>query len=133
MTRADFVEFFGDGLLGQLGTIAVLAEMGEEDVTKFVGSYFAGESGGGVIAEVAVTGHDALFQGPRAGGIFLQQFQIVIGFHHQDVHGTHAFGNEFGGVPEIGEHADGDTRCGVADDVPDRVVGIVRDAEGFHQ
>ncbi len=75
---ADFVEFFGDGLLRQLGSIAVLAEMSEEDMAQFVGGDFAGERRGGIIAEMAVPAHDALLQGPGTDGIFLKQLQIVV-------------------------------------------------------
>jgi len=133
MVRADLAEFVRDGLLRQLGPVAIAAEMREEHVTKFVAGDIAGEGGGGIIAEVAVAAHDALLQGPGTRGVFLQELQVVVGFHDQHIHLTDAFGDELGGVAEVGQHADGEAGSRVANDVADRIVGVMRDGEGFDE
>ncbi len=94
-----------------------------------VAADFAGQSGSGVVAKVAVPAHDALLQRPWADGIFLQQFHVVVGFEHHHVYRAHSFDNELGRVAEVGQHADR-VRAAV-DGEADRVVGVVRNAERF--
>ena len=101
-----------DGLPGEFGPVAIAAEMGEEHVPKFITGNITGERGGGIIAEVAVTAHDALFQRPGPGGIFLEELQVVVGFHDQHIHLANAFRDQLGGMAEIGQHADGEAVTG---------------------
>ena len=102
-------------------------------MTKFIAGNIAGERGGGVVGEVAMTAHDALFQRPGPGGIFLKKLQVMVGFHDQHIHLADAFGDELGGVAEIGQHADGETGTRMPNDVADGIVGVMRHAERFHQ
>ena len=115
--------------MGNLRPVAVAGKMREENVTEPVGADFSGESGGGIVAEMAVPAHDALLERPRPDRVILKQLHIVVGFEHEHVHGAHSFDNKFGGVAEVGEHAD--RMHPRTDRIADRVVGIMRDAEGF--
>ena len=133
MAGADFAEFVGYGLLGEFGPVAIAAEMGQEHMAEPVAGDIAGERGGGIIAEVAVTAHDALLQRPGARGVFLKKFQVVIGFDDERIHLADAFRDELGHVTEIGQHADRHAGAGLANDIADGIVGIVGYAERFHE
>jgi hypothetical protein len=130
---SDLAEFFSDSLLCQLRTVTVTAKVREKNVAEFVAGDFAGQNGCGVIAEMTVPAHDPLFGGPRACSVFLQQLQIVIRFQHQCVHGTHAFRDQLRDVAEIGQDTHRDAGASVPDDETDRILGIVRYAEGFNE
>jgi hypothetical protein len=54
-------EVLADGVAGEVGGVAVLAEVGEKDVAEVVGGDFGDELCGGLVREVAVAGEDALF------------------------------------------------------------------------
>ena len=80
MVVAVFAEAVADDLFGEFGAVAVFAEVAEVDVFEFVSGDFDGEGRGGVVGEVAVAGEDALFDGPRAAGVVVEEGQIVVGF-----------------------------------------------------
>ena len=106
MIRTDAVEAFADGAMGEFRTIAITAEMPQVKLLQFGGDDLQRDLGGGVVGEMAVPAEDALLDAPGAARVFLQQFQIVIGFEHEDVRATNAFDDELGGMSEIGEKPD---------------------------
>ena len=53
-------EVLTDGVAGEVGGVAVLAEVSEEDVAEVFGGDFGDELRGGLIRKVAVAGEDAL-------------------------------------------------------------------------
>ena len=105
--------------------------MGQENVAQPVAADFCGQRGSSIVAEVAVPAHDALFGGPGTDGVFLEEFGVVVGFEHQNIHFARSFHNEFGDMTEIGEHADANSICR-PNGKSNRVVGIVGHAEGFN-
>lgn len=124
---ADLLEAFGDGGVGEFGAVAVAAEVAEVDVAEVGTDDFRGGVGSGGITEVAVSAEDALFGGPRSAGIFLEEFEVVVGFEDEDVGGADALDDEFGGVAEVGEEAD--VAGGGAEEESDGVLGVVGDGE----
>lgn len=124
---ADLLEAFGDGGVGEFGAVAIAAEVAEVDVAEVGADDFRGGVGSGGIAEVAVATEDALFGGPGASGIFLEEFEVVVGFEDEDVGGADALDDEFSGVAEVGEEAD--VAGGGAEEEADGVLGVVGDGE----
>jgi hypothetical protein len=129
MAGTDLLEAFGDGGVGELGAVTVAAEVSEVDVAEVSGNDFRGGIGGGMVAEVAVSTEDTLFGGPGAAGIFLEEFEVVVGFQDEDVGGANALDDEFGGVAEVSEEAD--IPGGGTEQEPDGVLGVVRNGEGI--
>jgi hypothetical protein len=126
---AELAQFCADNGLRKFGFVAVAAEVGEDKMTEPVADDFGGHGGGGVVVKVAMPAHDALFGGPRADGVFLKHFNVVIGFENEQVELPDAFDDEFGGVAEVGD--DADRVSAVVDRERDGVMGIVRDTERF--
>ena len=58
--------------LRDLWTVAVARQMRQKHVLEPVGVDFTDQGRGGIVAEVAVPAHDALFQRPGTRGVFLQ-------------------------------------------------------------
>lgn len=129
VVAAQFEEAGGDGLVGDLGAVAVAAEVAEVELFQVGVDDLLEDIGGGVIGEVAVTAKDALFQTPRAARVFLQELQIMVGFQDNDVRAADAFDDELGGMAEVRKETDG-ASAGIQDEA-DRVLGIVRDGEGI--
>ena len=69
-----------DGVAGEFGGVAVLAQVGEEDVAEVFGGDFGDELCGGLVREVAVAGKDALFHRPGALGVVLEEGFVMVGF-----------------------------------------------------
>lgn len=101
MRGADFLEAFVHHALGEVGQIALAAEMTKIQMMQIGGHDGLGGVGGVGVRQVAVAAGDTLLEtpGPRR---FLQQLEIVIGFEHEDVGGADALENAFGGVAEVG-------------------------------
>jgi hypothetical protein len=125
----DLMELVLDNALGKVGPVAVAAQVREKHAAESVARHFAGECGGGIIAEVSVAAHDALLEHPGPRGVLLQQFQIMVGFEHERIGVADAFDDEFCRVTEVREHSDG--LRAVADSESHGVLRIVRDTEGI--
>lgn len=128
VVAAEFEEAGGDGLVGELGAIAVAAEVAEVELLQVGVQDLVEDIGGGVIGEVAVAAEDALLQTPWTSHIFLQELQVVIGFQDNDVRAADAFHDELGGMAEVREETDG-ASTGIQDEA-DGVLGVVRDGKG---
>ena len=76
------------------------------------------------VGEVAVTRLDALFDGPRALGVLLEEGLVVVGFDEQSVYAAHRLGDERGGMAEVGQEAEGVSPG--ANDKADRLDRIMR-------
>lgn len=122
-------EVLADGFTGESGGVAVLAEVGQEDVAEVFGGDFGDELGGGLVGEVAVAGEDALFDGPGAFGVVLEEGFVVVGFDHEGVDALDGVDDLARGVAEVREDAEGG--IGGGDDEPYGVGGVVRDGEGL--
>ena len=118
-----------DGFAGEGGGVAVLAEVGQEDVAEVFGGDFGDELGGGLVGEVAVAGEDALFDGPGAFGVILEEGFVVVGFDHEGVDALDGVYDLARGVAEVREDAEGG--IGRGDDESHGVGGVVRDGEGL--
>jgi hypothetical protein len=118
-----------DGFAGEGGGVAVLAEVSQEDVAEVFGGDFGDELGGGLVREVAVAGEDALFNGPGAFGVVLEEGFVVVGFDHEGVDALDGVDDLARGVTEVGEDAEGG--IGGGDDESHGVGGVVRNGEGL--
>ena len=101
MGGADGIEAILNHGSGELGFVAVAAEMAEVNVLKIRGNKIGEDRGGGFVAEMSVPTHDALLDAPRAAEIVLQQFHVVVRFENQDVGGADPFHDEFCCVAEV--------------------------------
>ena len=119
------------GSMGEFRAIAIAAEMAKVQVPQLGGNDLSGELGSGFVGEVAVPAKNALFGAPGPPQIVLQQFHIVIGLQDEGVRGPNPFDDQAGGMPQIRQKPDVSGGC--AEKEPDRVIGIVRDGEGFDQ
>ena len=127
---ADFLEAVVDDFVGEFGAVAVAAEVAEVDVAEVGVHDLFGDVRGGVVGEMAVAAEDALLDAPRALGVVLEQFEVVVGFEDKGVGGADAFEDELGGVPQVGQEADVSGRR--MEKKSNRIVGVVRHAEGVH-
>jgi hypothetical protein len=118
-----------DGFAGEGGGVAVLAEVGQEDVAEVFGGDFGYELGSGLVGEVPVAREDALFDGPGAFGVVLEEGFVVVGFDHKGVDALDGVDDLARGVAEVGEDAEGGI-CG-GDDEPYGVGGVVGNGEGL--
>ena len=126
---ADPLEGGADDGLGEGRAVTIAAEVAEVEVAQLRGHDFRGELSGGVVGEVAVPAEDALLGRPRALGVVLEHFDIVIGFEDEDVRLADAFDDEPGGVAEIGEESD---IAGMGpEEESNGIVGVMRDAKGI--
>jgi hypothetical protein len=75
-------EILADGVAGEVGGVAVLAQVRKEDVAEVFGGDFGDELRGGLVREVAMAGEDSLFNGPRALGVILEEGFVVVCFDH---------------------------------------------------
>ena len=125
---ADTLERLPDDGLGEVGSVAVAAEVAEVKVPKVGGHDCGGEFSGSLVGEVAVPAEDALFGGPRASGVVLQHRHVVIGFEYKGMGGAHSFDDEAGGMAEVGEETDVPRRS--AQEEANGIVGVVWHAEG---
>ena len=83
VAHAGFVQCGRHGVMRQLRTVTLAAEMAEEDVPQPVVRNLHGGFGGGFVGEMAEARKDALLQRPRAIGV-LQHARVVVGFQHED-------------------------------------------------
>ena len=59
-----------------------------------------------IVGKMAVAAENTLLKAPRAAGVVLEHFHIVIGFKDKHVGGANALNNEPGGMAKIGQNAD---------------------------
>ena len=98
-------EVLADGFAGEVGGVAVLAQVGEEDVAEVFGGDFGDEFCGGLVRKVAVTGEDALLYGPGALGVVLEECFVVVGFDDEGVDAFHGIEDLARRVAEVGKDA----------------------------
>jgi hypothetical protein len=118
-----------DGFAGEVGGVAVLAEVGEEDVAEVFGGDFGDEFGGGLVGEVAVAGEDSLFDRPGALGVVLEQGFVVVGLDDERVDALDGVDDLPCCVAEVGEDAEGGIRGG--EDEAHGVCGVMGHGEGL--
>lgn len=127
--NARGVEATADGLEGEVGTIAVAAQVSEVEVAEAGSDDLLGEVGGIGVREVAVAADDALFDAPGAAGVVLEEFQVVVGFKNEGVGGTNTLDDQAGGMTEVGQEPDVARRR--AQEEPDGVLGVMRNGESL--
>ena len=101
MISADLPEPLADRGMGELGPVTIAAQVPEIQMPQFIRDDLLSDFGGSDVGEMAVPAEDALFDGPRSSGVFLQQFQIVVCFQHQDVRGTDPLDNQFRRMAQV--------------------------------
>jgi hypothetical protein len=74
-----------DGGSRKFRFVTIAAEVTQENVLQIGSDQIGEDIRGGIIAEVTVAAHDALFDAPRAAGVVLQEFHVVVGFEDEDV------------------------------------------------
>lgn len=113
---------------GEVGVVAVLAQVGEEDVPEVFGGDFGDELRSGLIREVAVAREDALFHRPGALGVVLKKGFVVVRFDHERVDATDRVEDLAGGIAKVGEDPKGG--IGAGNDEAQGVGGVMRHGEG---
>jgi hypothetical protein len=126
---ADAFETLAEHAAGDLGAVAVAAQVAEVQVPQAGRGHLLDRVGGGIVGKMSVAAKDSLFEAPRPPGIVLEQFDVVVGFQEQGVGVAHAFDNEFGDIAEIGDKAE--VARGSAQQESDGILGIVGHGEGF--
>jgi hypothetical protein len=115
------------GTKRQFRRVAILAEVAQQGAAEAVARNAGQHLTCGGIREVAVSRHDALFCRPRAPGVILKHFFVVIGLDEKGVDRPDAFDDHSGGKAQICEEAKGLSL--VAEHEADRFGGIVWDGE----
>jgi len=118
-----------DDLPGELGQIAIAAEMAKKKVLQVCRHNLRSDLGGGFVGQVTMPAEDSLLGAPRTSSIFLEHFDIMIGFEDQNVGGADSFDDKPGGVAEIGEKTE--IAALGAEQKSDGIIGVVGDAEGL--
>ena len=101
------LELFKNRAGGECRCVAVVAEMREEDMVQVGACDFGNEIGCGLIGEVAVTGEDALLNGPGTLLIILQEGLVVVRFDEHGIDTARRVYHLTRGVSEIGEDGEG--------------------------
>lgn len=130
MGGSKLFQLFTDGGFGELGAVAILAQVGEIDVFQLVAHDFRQRGGGGFVAQMAVSAADPLLHGPRTMRVVLQEFQIVVGFEDQRVGLLRPVERKMGCVAEVGE--EDHVTVAMVDEETDGIRGVMRDGERFH-
>lgn len=102
---ADLVEAFGHYPRRNFRAVAFAAQMRQIKVPESGGHDFGHSFGGGLVGEMPMASENPLFQSPGAAGI-LEQFDIMVGFEHEDIGEPNTFEHEFGHVSQIGDEPD---------------------------
>lgn len=130
MGGAQTQQAVAHGAQGQFRPVAVAAQMPQKQVSKLGADNLFGSECRRFIGEMAVPAEDALFGAPWALEVFLEQFDVVVRFQQQSMSGAYAFNDQFGCMPQIGQETE--VACGSSDEKSDRVLGVMRHAEGFY-
>jgi hypothetical protein len=126
---AEGAEPLADGAMGQLGPVAVAAQVPQVELMEIFVDDLGGKLGGGIVREVTVPALDSLFDTPRAADVVLEKLMIVVGFKDEHPGAADTFHDELGGMPQVGEEPDVTTHG--AEEEADGVVGIVGNGEGI--
>jgi len=127
VAEAKFVDDGTDRAKGESRCVAVGAEMAKKKVREILVDHSSDEAGGSLIGEVAMAREDALFHGPRAPRIALEEGQIVVGLQEKRLAVPDALDDEFGRMAEVRQEPE--AGGAVFDDEADRVTGVVWDGE----
>lgn len=129
MVVAFFLEGFPEDGHGEVGGVAVLAEVAEDDAAETGMGELGDEFGGLGVGEVAVAGADALFGGPGALGVGLKEGFVVVGLDEEAVNAAEALDHAAGDKADIAEEAE--FRARPLEDEADGIDGVVLDRKGF--
>jgi hypothetical protein len=95
--------FSADDFAGELGPIAIAAQMTQINVAKISVDDGLQRFSGGFIGKMPVAAGNALLQAPWTAWILLQHLQIVIRFENENVGGAHSFADKARGMAEVSE------------------------------
>lgn len=126
---ADFLEFLIDDPVRQFGLVTVTAEMREHNMLELGRGDFTDHSRGLLVAQVAMPAHDSLLGRPRADLIFLEHFDVMVGFEDDQIHAADSFDHQFCCMAQIRDKRDRVRRCTQPE--ADRIAGVVGDAKGL--
>lgn len=124
MARADFRQALADHPVGQLGAVAIPAQVSQVKMAQIRRDDFLGHTCGGVVAKMAVAAQDSLFDAPGPFQVILQHFEIVIGFEHQDIGFSNPLDDQLGGMAQIRKKPDVDLRS--PKEKADRIISVMR-------
>ena len=127
--RPNFLQPLIHHLERKLGAVALAAEMPEKQLLQFARHDLFGCLRGGFVGKVSVTTENSLFQTPRSMRTILQHLHVVIRFQDQNVRAPHPFQHQLSRMTEVGQDSDIAIRC--SEQEPDRILRVVRYAEGF--
>src|SRR5687767_12121956 len=82
MASANSVESITHGLKGDFRPIAISTKMSQIQVTEFGRRNFHSRICCGTVGKVAMAAQDTLLYAPRATGVLVQEFKIMIRLKH---------------------------------------------------
>ena len=74
MARARFPQAAAYNPMGELGPVAITAEVAQVNMAQLGRNQFLGDHRRRIIREMPVPAEDPLFDAPRAAGVLLEQF-----------------------------------------------------------
>lgn len=118
-----------DRAAGDVGVVAVFAEVAEDDLVQAGMGEVMGEFRSLFVGEVAVAPADALLGGPGAFGVGLKERGVVIGLHEQGVDAAEAVADEVGDEADVAEESE--AGFVVVDDITDGIDGVMGNGKAF--
>jgi hypothetical protein len=99
---ADVLQAIRHDPHGQIGMIALAAQVTEIEVAEFSAHDLLGGIGSGFVGEMAMPPEDALFKAPRTMRAILQQLDVVVRFENENVCGANAIKHVARRVAKVG-------------------------------
>ena len=129
MRCAEGLQAIGHRLLREARGVALPGKMAQIQMPQIGAHDFPDGIGGRFVGEMPVPAHDSLLQAPGAMRTIAEHLDIMIGFQNQNVRPADAIDDQSRGMTQIREKTD--VSGGSAQEVTDRVLGIVRNGKGF--
>ena len=117
--------------MGQLGAVALAAQMAEIQMPQVGGHDLLGGIRGGFIGEMSMPAQNALLQTPGAAWTILQHLHVMVGFQHQRMGRLDPFEHQPRGMAQVRQETD--VPGAGAEQVTHRVLGVVWNHERLHQ
>ena len=121
--RAEPLQAIRHDAHGQIGMVALAAEVAEIQMAQFSAHDLLGGIGGGFVGEMTVAAKDALFEAPGTMRTVLQHFDVVVRFENENVGRANTVKHVSRCVPKIGQKAN--VTRGRAQEKADRVLRVV--------
>lgn len=129
MGRVDLLQAFTNHPVGELGMVALTAQVAEIQVAQIGSHDVLNGIGACVVGEMAVATEDALLQTPGPARAILKHFHVMIGFEHERVGVSHPFAYQSCEMAEVRGEADVARRG--AQKETNRILRVMRHVESL--